>query len=59
MMVCSTENRMCMIHHRPNCPGTAAVKEYLQGALELDLGEEIIFKSGKEQIGQCLFPQQQ
>jgi len=41
MMVCSTENKMCMIHRCPNCPGMAAVKEYLQGALESDLGEDM------------------
>jgi len=44
MMVCSTENKMCMIHRCPNCPGTAAVKEYLQGAIESDLGEDIMFQ---------------
>jgi len=44
MMVCSTENKMCMIHRCPNCPGMAAVKEYLQGAIESDLGEDIMFQ---------------
>jgi len=44
MMVCSTENKMPMMHRYPNCPGMAAVKKYLQGALESDLGEDIMFQ---------------
>ena len=44
MMVFSTENKMCMIHRCPTCHGTAAVKEYLQGTLESDLGEDIMFQ---------------
>ena len=42
--LCSTENKMCMIDPSPNCPGMAAVKEYLQGALVSDLGEDIVFQ---------------
>ena len=43
-MACSIENMMYMIHRYPNCPEMAAVKEYLQGALESDLGEDIMFQ---------------
>ena len=44
MMVYSTESKMCMIHRCPYCSGPAAVKEYLQGTLESDLGEDILFQ---------------
>ena len=44
MMVFSTENKMYMIHPCSNCPGTAAIMEYLQGALESNLGEDIMFQ---------------
>jgi hypothetical protein len=33
-LVCSTSDRLCMLHRCPNCPGSEALLEHLEGILE-------------------------
>ena len=43
MIVCSLENRICMIHRCANCPGNEPLMNYLISALA-ESEEEIVFK---------------
>eukprot|EP00112_Aurelia_sp_Birch-Aquarium-sp1_P016223 Seg366.9 transcript_id=Seg366.9/GoldUCD/mRNA.D3Y31 product="ARL14 effector protein" protein_id=Seg366.9/GoldUCD/D3Y31 len=44
MMVCNVENKMCMIHRCPNCPGSAPVKDYLETSFESVQEDNLAFQ---------------
>lgn len=44
MVVCSRENRTCMVHRCDKCPGTEPLRSYLQTMLDEEVHDEISFQ---------------
>ena len=44
MVVCSRQNRRCMVHRCDKCPGTEPLRSYLQTTLDEEMNDEISFQ---------------